>query len=79
MRLVLVEWIDAHADANTWSSRDELSDTPRLIRSVGYLLPPVIERHTTIAASWDRETDTYGSVMHIPDGMVKRTKRLKAR
>ena len=79
MRLVLVEWIDAQSDADQWATLDELHDEPRLIRTAGYLLPTVITEHTTVASSWDETTDTYGSVMHIPDDMVLTTVDLRPR
>ena len=70
MRLVLVEWIDAQADAVMWSGVDELETEPRLIRSVGYELPVTVPGHTSVAGSWDEAAEAYGGVMHIPDGMV---------
>ena len=70
MRLVLVEWIDAQADAISWTERGELETEPRLIRSVGYLIEEVMDRHTSVAASWDEFAEVFGSVMHIPNRMV---------
>jgi hypothetical protein len=79
VRLVLVEWIDAQSDAETWLHRDELSDEPRLIRSVGYLLDEPIAGHTSVAASWDKSADVVGSVIHIPAAMVRRVVDLRQR
>jgi hypothetical protein len=79
VRLVLVEWIDAQSDAETWLHLDELNSEPRMIRSVGYLLESPIEGHMSVAASWDEFSRHVGSVMHIPDAMVRRVTDLKPR
>ena len=79
MRPVLVEWIDAQADADRWTSRAELNREPRRIRTVGYIVADVIDGHTTVAASWDEDTDHYGAVMHIPDAMIVRVVKLRGR
>ena len=76
MRLVLVEWTDAQADAVDWSTREELTTDARLIRTVGYVIPDVIDEHITVAASWDEYAEVFGSVMHIPDAMVKNVREL---
>lgn len=76
MKLVLVEWIDAQADAVMWSGLEELETEPRLIRTVGYLIEDVIEGHTTVAGSWDEFAEVFGSVMHIPNGMVQNVRQL---
>lgn len=70
MTPILVTWVDAQADADQWSSRDELERTPRVIHTIGYDLGAVIARHVTVAASYDEHTQNFGQVMHIPDECV---------
>jgi len=71
---VLIEWIDAHADANGWCDRDELDPEPRLITTVGIVLRNVKPNHLTVALSVDE--DKVDSVISIPTAVIKRVVRL---
>ena len=67
--LVFVEWRDAHADANGWTSVEDLDRSPAIIHSVGYHLPRAKPGHFVIAQSLD-ENGHVDSVLAIPVGMV---------
>jgi hypothetical protein len=71
---VLIEWIDAHADANGWCDRDDLDPEPRLITTVGIVLRNVKPQHLTVALSVDEEK--VDSVISIPTAVIKRVVRL---
>jgi hypothetical protein len=73
---IVVTWVDAQADAEQWSSRDELERTPRVIQSIGYDLGAVMQDHVTLAASWDTHTQNVGQVMHIPEACIQSRKVL---
>jgi hypothetical protein len=61
-----IVWMDAFNDATNWTPTCELETKPRLIRSVGYLLPVVVPGYVSLAQSLDPWTDSVGSVLHIP-------------
>lgn len=71
MRMIFVSWLDAQSDAEHWTTAADLEHTPRIIRTVGYDIGPQIDKHLSVAASWDSEADVYGSVTHIPDVCVR--------
>jgi hypothetical protein len=71
---VLIEWIDAHADANGWCDRDDLDTEPRIITTVGIVLRNVKPQHLTVALSVDEEK--VDSVISIPTAVIKRVVRL---
>jgi len=71
---VLIEWIDAHADANGWCDRDDLDPEPRVITTVGIVLRNVKPQHLTVALSVDEEK--VDSVISIPTAVIKRVVRL---
>ena len=70
MTPVLVTWVDAQADAEQWTTRDDLERSPRVIRSIGFDLGLVMRDHVTLASSWDTHTQSVGQVMHIPEACV---------
>jgi hypothetical protein len=70
MTPIQVTWVDAQADAEQWSSRDELERTPRVIHSIGYDLGAVMQDHVTLAASWDTGSQSVGQVLHIPEACI---------
>lgn len=67
----VVEWFDAFADADNWIARDDLDSEPRLIQTCGWLLPPTIKKHYSVALCYDPEIDHVGSVIHIPKVNVR--------
>jgi hypothetical protein len=71
---VLIEWIDAHADANGWCDRDDLDTEPRVITTVGIVLRNVKPQHLTVCLSVDEEK--VDSVISIPLAVVKRVVHL---
>lgn len=70
MTPVAVTWVDAQADAEQWTARDDLERSSRIIRTVGYDLGELIPDHVSVASSWDTSTQSVGHVMHIPDVCV---------
>ena len=72
--LVHVEWHDAHAFAETWTTTDQIDQEPCVVRSVGWILHKAKTGHLSIAQSL--ESDYRDSILFIPLGMVKRVSRL---
>ena len=73
---VEVVWHDAHAVSDTWSSVEEISDEPCVVRSVGVLLPHVKPGHLVLAQSVIEGDEMLDHVVAIPLGMVRRVHRL---
>ena len=71
----IVTWYDAHADATTWTDIAELDPIPRVITSVGWLIPDAVHDHITLAQSFDG--DTVDSVLHIPCAVVGDIRQLE--
>ena len=71
---ILVEWVDAHADAHGWTDPSDLDTQPRVITTVGIVLRNVKPNHLTIAQSVDGEL--VDSVISIPTACIKRVSRL---
>lgn len=65
-----VVWSDAFADATDWTATGDLETRPRLIRSVGYVLPDVVPGYLSLAQSLDPWTDSVGAVLHIPRSCI---------
>jgi len=74
--IVVVEWADAHAGADTWlpiSALDKHGEV--VIASCGFLLPVDEggrDKHVTLVQSFD--DDHVDHVLHIPVGMVRKIK-----
>lgn len=72
MKLVMVQWHDAHAETETWIDLDTMgSEGPYVVRSAGWLLPKrnTKAKHLTLALSVS--ADGYvDSVLHIPKKMI---------
>ena len=73
---VLVEWVDAHADAQGWTDQADLDPEPRIITTVGLVLRNVKPRHLTLAQSVDVGADTVDSVLSIPTANIVKVVRL---
>lgn len=71
---VEITWWDAHALTSTWTDVTELSKEPRVIVSVGMLIPNAKPHHHVIVQSVD---DTrVDQALAIPDEMVVCTRYL---
>ena len=70
MHPVYIAWVDAQADADHWTPAANLEHTAHIIRTVGYDIGPQIDGHTSLASSWDSESNSYGHVMHVPDACI---------
>ena len=70
MQVVRVGWHDAHSECESWMAIDDVDPEPRLIISVGFLIPDAKEGHVVIAQSHDDETHI-DSVLAIPVAMVQ--------
>lgn len=77
-QIVVIEWADAHAGADSWTSIDSLDkDGEVVIVTAGFLLP--IEQggrdqHVTIVQSFD---DTHvDHVLHVPVAMIRSMKHV---
>lgn len=75
-----VVWADAHTEpvsGNTWFDRSEINDDAYLVRTVGTLLPNAKAGHVSIAQSEALTDGLVDSVLHIPNEMVRSTRRLQ--
>lgn len=70
MTPVLVEWLDAFADTQSWMEITEIDDEPCVVFSVGFLIADVKKGHVTIAQSRN-SNEHVDSLLHVPVGMVK--------
>lgn len=72
MKLVLVEWHDAHAETETWIDLDTVGDDgPYVVRSAGWLLPKNKRKKKHVTLAMSVSADGYvDSVLHIPNKMV---------
>lgn len=66
LHLIVVKWLDAHADGG-WVDSDSLNPDPYEVTSVGIELAAK-KGHVTLAQSVG--CDIYDHVLHIPCGMV---------
>lgn len=69
---VEIDWHDAHAYSEHWTSLDEIEEEPCLVRTVGWLLPDAKPGHIVVAQSLN-SLDGIDCVLCIPVGMVVRT------
>jgi hypothetical protein len=77
-QLIQVTWHDAHAVAETWTTRDDVDDEPCVVTSIGYLIAGVKANHVVISQSLIvGESNHMDHVIAIPNGMIKRIDRLK--
>lgn len=77
--LVMIVWHDAHTEptsSNTWFDHETIGPEPYPIISVGHLLPPVKPDHCSIAQSVATNDGLVDSVLHIPRGMIVRSRFL---
>ncbi len=65
---VLVKWLDAHDEGETWIHHDEIEKGPCVVTSIGFLISGK-PKHHTLAQSFT-EDDMYNNIIYIPDGMV---------
>jgi hypothetical protein len=70
MRIVEVEWTDAHSLDSSWFDPDDLDDSHRIIHSVGYVVETT-EAHLTLVQSLDLSTGLMDHGIAIPIGMVR--------
>jgi hypothetical protein len=66
---VVIEWEDAHALSNAWTEPADLDSEPRIIRSIGWLIPDAKPRHHVIVQSIDQSH--IDGALAIPDAMVQ--------
>lgn len=66
---VIVTWHDAHTEAPTWISLDEIDDEPYVVTTCGYLLPDAKPHHVCIAQSVGAD-GSVDAVLCVPVGMV---------
>ena len=69
MDMVLLKWHDAHSEFDSWMLVEEIDPAPRLIESVGWLLPDAKADHVVIAQSHDGQVRV-DSVLAVPVAMV---------
>lgn len=67
---VLIYWRDAHADASSWTSIEDMDDQPYVVETVGFLLDTVKPDHVSIAQSAGADDGVIDHVLHIPSAMV---------
>lgn len=65
---VEIRWHDAHTLTSTWTEPVEFEQSPRVIRSCGYLMKDAKAGHHVIVQSLD--TEHVDGALAIPDGMV---------
>jgi hypothetical protein len=67
---IYVVWHDAHEVTESWTHIDELDTEPKVVRSIGLLLPNVKKGHICIAQSIIEDENTVDNVLAIPEEMV---------
>jgi hypothetical protein len=73
--LARVTWQDSHAvSAWSWITVEDIDPAPRVITSVGFIVPAGKHRHIVIAQSIDG--DRLDHVLAIPLGAVRRVEQL---
>ena len=74
-RMVIVTWLDAHADVAGWMTLADIDPDPCIVYSVGFLLDGVKTDHVSLCqSSSDGRLD---SVLHIPRAMVLEVENLE--
>ena len=74
-RMVIVTWLDAHADVAGWMTIADIDPDPCIVYSVGFLLDGVKTDHVSLCqSSSDGRLD---SVLHIPRAMVLEVENLE--
>jgi len=68
--IVLIEWLDAHAEADGWLGPDDIEEEGTLVQTVGILIPEGKDGHVVVAQSIARDGDFY-HVFCVPVGMVR--------
>jgi hypothetical protein len=68
-RLVRVRWHDAHGIGAGWMPISEIDANPRVIESVGWVIPDVKAGHVVLVASVD--DDHVDGGLAIPHGMIR--------
>jgi hypothetical protein len=64
---VRIEWYDAFGDATEWTEIKALEKKPRLIVTVGHMLPARVKGYHTVALSYDDAIKHVAGVIHIPE------------
>lgn len=72
---VLVKWLDAHDENDTWISDFEIEKEPCVITSIGFIVPKGKPNHVTLAQSYSDEL-LYNNIIYIPDAMVVEVKNI---
>lgn len=67
---VVVIWHDAHSLADGWCEIEDISDSPVIVESLGWLLPDRKQGHLVLAQSMTND-GSIDSVLCIPVEMVK--------
>lgn len=69
MEIVRVKWRDAHSECESWMLVEDIDPDPRVIESVGFLVPDAKADHVVLAQSHD-DLIHVDSVLAIPVAMV---------
>lgn len=69
---IKVTWRDCFTSNSTWKEASEPPDDPVIVSSVGWELKDYLDGYLVLADAWfERDGDLYyGSLTHIPSGMV---------
>lgn len=67
---VVVIWHDAHSLGDGWCEIEDISDSPVIVESLGWLLPDRKQGHLVLAQSMTNDL-SIDSVLCIPVEMVK--------
>jgi hypothetical protein len=70
-RPVVIYWIDAHADATSWTSVSDIDEDPYLVQTVGFELEKLKPGHVSVAQSSGDDDGVVDHVLHIPAQMIK--------
>lgn len=68
-KTVLVHWLDAHDETDTWVDVKEIEKDPCIITSIGFVIENGKPNHLTLAQSYSDEL-LYNNIIYIPNGMV---------
>ena len=72
---VIIDWHDAHAYSEHWTTLEEIDEEPCLVRTAGWLLPDAKPGHVVIAQSYS-SLEGIDCVLCIPVAMVVKTQLL---
>ena len=76
--LVVVEWVDAWDAEAGWHNIDGYTETPCLVRTVGYWWANAkVDGYVVLVAT--RGVGQVSQVTHIPEGMIKSVTKLHPR